>query len=474
MSSFWWSPVSGSGHCAPWPREAAHPIPRGGPAHPRRGASTASRPWTDNPWVTLLPDLTPLRESAPYRWLYAGFTLSNVGSQMAVVAIGLQVYALTRSTASVGLVGLAALVPLVVMGLYGGSLADHHDRRLVGLAANAVSWVASFVAAAQAWLGNTHVWVLFAIVAVWSGASGVSGPARSSIYPRILPVEQLPAANALGVVAMNTSLTAGPLLAGLLIGRHGFTAAYLTDAVITTAALWALVRLHPIPPEPHAEGTARRAGLRSVLDGLSFLRTAPNVRMTFIADIAAMLLAQPRVLFPAAGAVILGGGASTVGLLYAAAAIGGILAMLVSGPLGSVRRQGLAILVSVAGWGVGIVGFGFALLGADGALTRDQALWASVGAMAFAGAADSVSAVFRTTILQAATPDRMRGRLQGVFIVVVAGGPRLGELAGGGIAGRIGEGSMAVVGGLACIVAVLLLALWQRGFVRYDARHPTP
>ncbi len=423
--------------------------------------------------MPLLPDLTPLRESAPYRWLYAGFTLSNVGSQMAVVAVGLQVYALTRSTASVGLVGLAALLPLVVMGLYGGSLADHHDRRLVGLAANAVSWVASCAAAAQAWLGNTHVWVLFAIVAVWSGSSGVSGPARSSIYPRILPAEQLPAANALGVVAMNTSLTAGPLIAGVLIGWHGFTAAYVTDAVITTAALWALVGLHPIPPEPHSSG-ARRAGLRSVRDGFAFLRTAPNVRMTFIADIAAMLLAQPRVLFPAAGAVILGGGASTVGLLYAAAAIGGILAMLVSGPLGAVRRQGLAILVSVAGWGVGIVGFGFALLGAGGALTRDQAFWAALGAMAFAGAADSVSAVFRTTILQAATPDRMRGRLQGVFVVVVAGGPRLGELAGGGIAERIGEGTMAVAGGLACVLAVLLLAVWQRGFVRYDALHPTP
>lgn len=424
----------------------------------------------------LLPDLTPLRESPAYRRLYAGFTLSNVGSQMAVVAIGLQVYDLTRSTGAVGLVGLAALVPLVVMGLYGGSLADHHDRRLVGLAANTVSWVTSIAAAVQAWLGNTHLWVLFVVVAMWSGAAGVSGPARSSIYPRLLPTEQLPAANALSVLAMNTSLTAGPLLAAALIGWRGFTAAYVTDALITTGALYGLIRLHPVPPEPgeHGDGAAVRAGLRSVLDGLAFLATAPNVRMTFIADIAAMVLAQPRVLFPAAGAVILGGGASTVGMLYAAAAIGGILAMGASGALGRVRRQGLAILVSVAGWGVGIVGLGLALLAAGGVLSRDHALWAALGAMAFAGAADSVSAVFRTTILQSAAPDRMRGRLQGVFVVVVAGGPRLGELAGGSVAEHIGEGQMAILGGIACLAAMAVFGVWQRGFVRYDAHHPTP
>lgn len=423
--------------------------------------------------MRILPDLTPLRANPAYRRLYAGYTLSAVGSQMATMAIGLQVYNLTRSTASVGLVGLFALVPLVTLGLYGGSLSDHHDRRTVGLVAQLVAWVTSLVCAIQAALGNTHVGLLFALVAIWNGAFAVSSPARSSIYPRILPREQLPAANALGVLAMNLALTAGPLLAGVLIDWHGFTAAYAADAVITTAAIWGLVTLGPLPPEPHAPGAAQRAGLRSVTDGLSFLATRPNVRMTFIADIAAMVLAQPRVLLPAAGAVILGGGARTVGAMYAAAALGGILAMLVSGPLGRVRRQGLAIMVSIIGWGVGIAALGVALLLAGGPLTREQAWWAAAIAMGVAGAADAVSAVFRTTILQDATPDRMRGRLQGVFIVVVAGGPRLGELLGGGLAERIGEGWMALLGGLACVLAVLALSLWQRGFLRYDSAHPT-
>ena len=424
---------------------------------------------------SLLPDLTPLRTSPDYRRLWTGFTLSNVGAQMAVVAVGLQVYDVTGSTASVGLVGLFALVPLVAFGLYGGALADHLDRRTLGLAASLLTVATSVVAAGQAWLGNTSVWVLYAIVAVWSAGFAVASPARTSIYPRILPLEQLPAANALSVFAMNTALTAGPLLAGGFVDHGGFRSAYTVDAVLTLAAVYSLWRLPAVPPEREpGEEVARRVGVRSVLDGFAFLRTAPNVRMTFVADIVAMLLAQPRVLFPAAGAVILGGGASTVGMLYAATAVGGIGAMVLSGRLGGVHRQGLAILVSVAGWGVGVVGLGVALLGSGGWLTPRQALLGALLAMAVAGAADAVSAVFRTTILQSAAPDRMRGRLQGVFVVVVAGGPRLGELAGGGVAEWLGEGWTAVVGGLACVAAVLVLAVRQRGFVRYDARHPTP
>ena len=425
--------------------------------------------------MPLLLDLTPLRANPAYRRLYTGFTLSNVGSQLAVVAVGLQVYDLTRSTAAVGVVGLCALVPLVVMGLYGGALIDHFDRRRVGLVAQSVAFLTSVACAIQAWLGNTHVGVLYALVAVWNGAFAVTSPARTSIYPRILDRDLLPAANALSVFAMNASLTVGPLLAGVLVDWGGFRTAYTVDAVITTAALWGLSTLPPLPPDHGEDGPpTTRPGLRSVLDGFAFLATRPNVRMTFIADIAAMFLAQPRVLFPAAGAVIFGGGAKTVGALSAAAAVGGILAMFFSGRLGHVRRQGAAILVAIVGWGAAIAGFGVSMLAAGGALSRSHALYAGLVAMAVAGASDSVSAVFRTTILQAATPDHLRGRLQGVFIVVVAGGPRLGELAGGVVASRIGEGRMALFGGIACVLAMGVLARLQPGFVRYDAHRPTP
>ncbi|MEO6019707.1 MAG: MFS transporter [Knoellia sp.] len=428
--------------------------------------------------MPLLLDLEPLRSNPDYRRLYAGFTLSNVGSQLAVVAIGLQVYDLTQSTASVGLVGLFALVPLVVMGLYGGSLVDHFDRRVVGLIAQSVAFCVSIACALQAWMGNTQVWVLYVLVAAWNAAFAVTSPARSSIYPRILRRDQLPAANALSVFAMNASMTVGPLLAGYLVDWGGFKTAYTVDAVITTAALWGLARLPSLPPEPAHGGegnTGRRApGIRSVLDGFTFLATRPNVRMTFIADICAMVLAQPRVLFPAAGAVIFGGGASTVGALSAAAAFGGIGAMFFSGRLGTVIHQGRAILISIVGWGAAVAGLGAAMLAAGEVLTRGQALWVGLVAMAIAGGADSVSAVFRTTILQSATPDHLRGRLQGVFIVVVAGGPRLGELIGGLVAVNVGEGMTAVIGGFACVAAIVVLSRVQSGFLRYDARNPTP
>ena len=428
--------------------------------------------------MALILDTEPLRSNPDYRRLYAGYTLSNVGSQLAVVAVGLQVYDLTRSTASVGIVGLCALVPLVIMGLYGGTLVDHFDRRVVGLIAQSVAFVVSILCALQAWTGNTQVWVLYALVGAWNAAYAVSSPARTSIYPRILRRDQLPAANALSVFAMNASMTVGPLLAGFLVDWGGFKSAYTVDAVITTAALWGLARLPSLPPEPAegGEGEAQRRapGIRAVLDGFTFLATRPNVRMTFISDICAMVLAQPRVLFPAAGAVIFGGGATTVGALSAAAAFGGIGAMFFSGRLGTVIHQGRAILISIVGWGAAIAGLGAAMLAAGEVLTRGQALWVGLAAMAVAGGADSVSAVFRTTILQSATPDHLRGRLQGVFIVVVAGGPRLGELLGGFASALVGEGMTAVIGGIACVAVIVVLSRVQSGFLRYDARDPTP
>lgn len=424
---------------------------------------------------SLLPDLSPLRDHPAFRHLWTGFTLSGIGSQLATVTIGLQVYDLTGSTAAVGVVGFFALVPLVVLGLYGGSLADHHDRRTVAMISTTVAWVTSVACAIQAWVGVDSVWLLYVLVAVWNGAFAVTSPARTSIYPRILPAALLPAANALGVLAMSTSMLLGPLLAGFLVDAGGFRLAYTLDVFLTLGALWGLGRLGPIPPLA-SEGDAPhgRAGIASVLDGFRFLRTAPNVRMTFVADIAAMVLAQPRVLFPAAGAVILGGGARTVGLLYAAAAAGSVLASALSGRLGSVRLQGRAIMISIIGWGVGIVGLGVALLAAGGWWSRESALIAALVAMVVAGASDAVSAVFRQTILQSAAPDRMRGRLQGVFIVVVAGGPRVGEILGGGVAHQIGEGWTAVVGGLACVAAIGVLSVRHRSFLAYDARHPTP
>jgi MFS family permease len=428
--------------------------------------------------VPLLLDLTPLRVNPSYRRLYSGFTVSGVGAQLATVAIGLQVYEITGSSFAVGLVGLCALGPIILMGLYGGALVDAHDRRTVALVAGAVLWCGSMLNTVQALLGNTHVGVLYALVAVYNAGFAVVSPARSAIYPRLLEDALLPAANALNVAAMNIAMTVGPLLAGVLVDWGGYAVAYGVDTGLFAFAIWGLLRLEPIPPEvdPLSDTGVprRRPGLASVLDGLKFLGTRPNLRMTFLADFCAMILAQPRALFPAVAMLAFGGGAKTVGFMSAAVAVGAMGAMLFSGRLGGIRRQGLAVVVSVALWGVSIVGFGVSVAFAGGVLTRTEALWCGAAALASAGAADSVSAVLRSTILQAATPDHLRGRLQGVFIVVVAGGPRLGDLVAGTGAAAYSEAFAAVAGGALCVAAVVALGGWQRGFLRYDARSPTP
>lgn len=420
----------------------------------------------------LLVDLTPLRLHPDFRRLWVGNALAGVGANLAATAISLQVYQLTGSSFSVGLVGLFGLVPLVAMGLYGGAIVDTYDRRSVALWGSVVMWLAAVLNVAQAALGNTNEWVLYALVALNAAAFGVVSPARQAIYPRILEPNLLPAANSLSSLAMSTSMLVGPMAAGFLVDWTGYVATYAADALLFAFAIWGLWRLDPVPP---LDDRPRKVpGLRSVLDGLSYLSRRPNLRMSFFTDFCAMILAHPRALFPAIAAVALGGGARTVGILAAATAAGALLTSLLSGRLGMVRWQGRAVVVAVTGWGLSVAGFGwFVIAATEGWVDPTTALAGAVVMLALAGACDTISMVFRNTIVQTASEDHMRGRLQGVFIVVVAGGPRLGDLVAGTL-GELGLEWAALIGGIACVVAVLALARAQSGFLRYDAKHPAP
>nr|WP_269810912.1 MFS transporter [Kineosporia rhizophila] len=397
--------------------------------------------------------------------------LSSVGAQLTTVAVGLQVYDLSGSSFSVGLVGLFALVPLVVFGLYGGSVSDAFDRRKVLLVSSGGLFVTALCFAAQAWAGLNQVWLLYGLVAVQNGFWAVNSPARMAILPRLLPKEMLPAANALSTLGNSVGMTLGPLLAGFSVSHLGFGGTYFSEVLLLGVALTTLVALPAMPPL----GEVRRSGLASVLEGLNYLRTRPNVRMTFLVDLVAMIFGMPRVLFPALGAVVIGGGATTVGVLSAGIATGAVLAGVLSGPLGRVRRQGLAVLVAIVAWGASIVGFGVVVglsSGPDAGGGAHWLLWPAFGLLVLSGVADSVSGIFRSTILQTATPDHMRGRLQGVFVVVVAGGPRLGDLAVGSAADLTSESVAAIAGGLTCIALVVFLGLRNPRFARYDAHSP--
>jgi MFS family permease len=410
-------------------------------------------------WRSVVTDIRPLRVSPAYRRLFLGNTVAQLGQQMTNVAVAIQVYSLTGSSFYVGLVGVFGLVPLVVLGLYGGAIADAVDRRRLALVASGGLWLVSVALAAQAFAGNESVWLLYGCIAVQSGFYAVNNPARNAMVPRLIGSELVPAAAALNMGSMNLGLTLGPMLGALVVAWHGFGAAYAIDVVTFSAAYYALLRLPPMPPSENSP----RAGLRSVLDGLRFLGRSPNLRMTFIADLCAMVLAQPRALFPALAYKVYGGGAGVVGLLQAAPASGAVLAFLFSGWVSKVRLQGLAIVVAVVVYGAAVGGVGLS-----------DVLWVGVVFLAMSGMADMVSSAYRSTILTVAAPDQLRGRLQGVFIVVVAGGPRAGDFVAGSVASGMGERPALVLGGLACVAGVLTASALSRRFLRYDARHPTP
>ncbi|MEU4502528.1 MFS transporter [Streptomyces sp. NPDC024089] len=412
------------------------------------------------PRPRILADLTPLRTSPDYRRLWFGNTVSWVGQGMTALAVSLQVYDITGSAFSVGLIGFCSFLPLVVFGLYGGAVADTIDRRKLGLASSAGSFALSVALVVTTVAGVEQVGLLYAIVGLQAACFAVNSPARSSMIARLLPAEQLPAANALTSMTSTTGTLVGPMLGGLVVGWWGYRAAYTVDAVTFTASLYAMWRLPAMLPEREEGARDKRA---SVADGLRFLGTRPNLRMTFFTDLCAMVLAHPRALFPVVAVLWYGGDAKTTGLLVAAPAFGALLGGVFSGWLGRVRRHGLAVLVAVAGWGTAIAVFG---------LTRQ--LWLGLVFLALAGCADTTSMVFRNTMLQAAVPDEMRGRLQGVFIVVVAGGPRLGDFVAGSVADLASPGLAVTGGGIACVVAVALLGLRWRGFARYDAKDPQP
>ncbi|MER7416610.1 MFS transporter [Micromonospora peucetia] len=407
-------------------------------------------------------DLSPLAVPA-YRRMWLGNGIAMFGIQLTAVAVPVEMYALTGSSLWVGLIGIAAFVPLLVFGLWGGAVADAYDRRKVLLVTAAVLWAATLGLAVQAVLGVGSPLLLLALVAVQSIAFAVSSPTRSAILPRLVPAELVPAASTLNFTIFTVASVFGPLVAGLIFAGWGtglgLPIAYAADAVLYTVAVWATVKLPAMPPEPDpdADAAPRRAGLASIVDGLRYLATTPVLLLSFVIDLIAMVLAMPRALFPEIAEERFGGGAA-VGWLYSAIAAGAMLGGLTSGWIGRLRRQGLVLVVAVVGWGLAVAAAGLA-----------GQLWLMVLLLAVAGAADLISAVLRQSMLLVYAPDRMRGRLMGVNTVVIAGGPRLGDLRAGAVAAGFGGGVAWVGGGLLSAALAVLLAVAFPVLLRYRA-----
>lgn len=400
-------------------------------------------------------DTRPLRRPA-YRRLWSSTIVTAVGSQLTAVAVPKQIYDITGSSAWVGYASLAGLLPMVVFALWGGAIADTMDRRRLLLITNTGIAVTSVLFWIQAATGLDSVGVLVVLLAVQQAFFGLNAPARNASIARLVPADELAAANALGSTVMQTGLVAGPLLAGALIPVIGLPELYLIDAFALCVALWAVVRLPALPPL--AGAVARRAGLREIAEGFRYIARHKVLLLSFLADVIAMVFGMPRALFPqlAAETYASYGEGLAYGLLFAAIPVGAVLGGLFSGTFARARRHGWMVIWAIVAWGAAIAAFGLS----DG-------LWWAVAFLAVAGIADMVSMVFRGAILLSAATDEMRGRMQGVFTVVVAGGPRLADVLHGTAGATFGPRAAVAGGGLLVIVLMLGLAATVPALRRY-------
>ncbi|WP_419796434.1 MFS transporter [Streptomyces fuscus] len=412
------------------------------PARPRRGP----RRWT--------MDTRPLRRPA-YRRLWSSTIVTAIGSQLTAVAVPKQIYDITGSSAWVGYASLAGLLPLVVFALWGGAVADSMDRRRLLLITNSGIAVTSVLFWLQAVSGLDSVPVLMLLLAAQQAFFGLNSPARNASIARLVPADELAAANALGSTVMQTGLVAGPLLAGALIPVIGLPELYLLDALALCVTVWAVHRLPALPPLGE---TKRRAGVREIGAGFRYIALHKVLLLSFLADVIAMVLGMPRALFPQLAAETYGsyGEGLALGLLFAAIPVGAVLGGLFSGTFSRARRHGWMVIGAVVAWGLAIAGFGLS-----------RSLWVAVAFLIAAGVADMVSMVFRGAILLSAATDEMRGRMQGVFTVVVAGGPRLADVLHGTAGSAFGARQAVAGGGLLVVAAMLVLALTVPALRRY-------
>jgi len=398
-------------------------------------------------------DITPLRRVSGYRWLFGGMFVMQVGRQLTVVAVPIQVYEITGSTLAVGLLGLVQLIPLLLVSLVGGALADAIDRKRLLWLSQVVMALTGAGLLSNSLADSPALWPLFVLSAANAGISAIDSPARTALLPGLVGRALLPSALALNQTQTNIAKAAIPAIGGLLIAVSGYPVTYGLQMMAFAVSAVLIMRI----PNVKTEGGGRPFSMSSILEGFRFLKPRRVIQAAFLIDLSAMVFGMPTALFPAFGQEVLGGDAFTVGLLYTAPGIGALVGALTSGWVAHVRRQGTAVVLAVIGWGVSIAVFG---------LTSSQAL--ALVMLALAGAADVVSAIFRGSIVQLSVPDSLRGRLSSMHMAVVAGGPRLGDLEAGVVAALTSVRFSIVSGGLACVLASLGIARWAPGFLSYE------
>jgi MFS family permease len=396
-------------------------------------------------------DFSPLRHR-DYRLLYAAQFVSLLGTMITYVALPYQMYRLTGSSWSVGLLGLAELVPLLATAFIGGALADAVDRRRIALATD-IGLAAGSVTLALIAAAGASAWLIYLAAAWMSAVSGLQRPAMESLVPRLVDKGQLHAAAALALIRGSVGMIAGPAIGGVLIASAGLTATYLADVLSYAVSLLCLWMIRAVPPPEGAE----RPSLAAVREGFKYARSRQELVGTYVVDFVAMVFGMPLALFPAVSDRL--GGPSVLGLLYAAPAVGALGASLTSRWAPRVQRHGLAVMLAATVWGLAIIGFGFC-----------ETLWPALAYLALAGGADGISGIFRMTMWNQTIPDALRGRLASIEMVSYMSGPLLGHVEAGAVAAAFGVSASVISGGALCVVGVLACGVWLPQFLRYDAR----
>ncbi len=406
------------------------------------------------PRPRLMPDLTPFRDSRDLRLVVVGDFISGLGAQAALVALPYQLYVVTHSALLVGLLGAVELGPLIAMALLGGAIADRMDRRrLLALDQIGVFLVAGGLAVA-AFIGHPAVVTLYVLGGLLAGFAALQSVAQSAIIPNLVQRERLPAALALNYGLSTLTMVVGPGLGGVLIAVFGVQAAYVIDAVGCLSVVVTALAIAPQPPQGAQE---HDNVLRAIAEGLRHVRGNRALMGSFAIDLAAMTFGMPRALFAVLSVSVYHAGAAGTGILYAAVSAGATVAALLTGWVRHARRLGMIVIWAVVLWGTAVAAAGLM-----------SSLWLAAALLALAGAADSVSAVCRATINQSVTPDHMRGRMSSVFSLVVSGGPRLGDIESGAVAGAAGVRFSVVSGGLACLAGVAAIVIAFPALARYD------
>ena len=407
------------------------------------------------PLPRLRPDLSPFRESRDLRVVVLGNFVSGLGAQATLVALPYQLYVQTRSAFLVGLLGAVELAPLIASALLAGAIADRMDRRRLLLLDQIGLVLVAAALAVASFLGHPPVPVLYVLGGLLAGATALENVTFNALVPNLVTAEQLRSAIALNYGLYQLTMVIGPGLAGVVIGAAGVQWAYTTDAVSCLAVVAAVLTMAPQPPrERQVDLTIRR----SIADGLGYVRGNRALLGSFAIDLVAMTFGMPRALFAALSVSVYHAGAAGTGVLYSAVSVGATVAALTTGWLAHARRLGLVVIWAVIAWGSAI-----ALAGVAGSL------WLAALLLALAGAADSVSAVSRTSINQSVTPDHMRGRMSAVYALVVTSGPRLGDIESGAVAGAAGIRFSVISGGVACLVGVAAVLVAFPALMRYDA-----